>query len=63
MTPQDFAILAVATSLEVYAKTGMKTNRAYTPRNMMAFAAKHTGIKFAARDYLGAAAALRRKLP
>lgn len=54
-----YAAIVVAKGLEVYAKTGMKLNRAYTPANMMAQAARVTGKKFKARDYLGAAKALR----
>lgn len=54
-----YAAIVVAKGLEVYEKTGMKVNRAYTPKNMMTMAAKVTGKKFKARDYLGAAAALR----
>ncbi len=54
-----FRALTVASALEMYAKTGIKANTAYTPKNMMTVAAQMTGKKFKARDYLGAAAALR----
>lgn len=54
-----YGAIVVAKGLEVYAKTGMKVNRAYTPANMMKLATQVTGKKFKARDYLGAAAALR----
>lgn len=56
---QKYQQLVIAKALEVYAKTGMKVNRDYTPKNMMAMATKITGKKFKARDYLGAAKALR----
>lgn len=54
-----FVALTVARALDLYRKTGMKANRAYTPKNMMATATKVTGKKFKARDYEGAALALR----
>jgi len=54
-----FAMLTLASGLRLYAATGMKPNRAYTPKAMMAAAARHTGRTFKARDYEGAAAALR----
>lgn len=58
--PQVFRALLVAKGLEFYVKTGgMKLNRQYTPKNMLAVATEVTGLKFKARDYLGAAAALR----
>lgn len=49
----------IASGLDLYRKTGMKPNRAYTPKAMMATAAAITGKKFKARDYEGAAKALR----
>ena len=54
-----FAALTVAKALDLYAKTGMRVNRAYTPTNMIAMAKRVTGKKLAARDYTGAATALR----
>jgi len=53
-----FAMLTLASGLRLYAKTGMQTNRAYTPTAMMRAASTYTGQKFKARDYLGAADAL-----
>lgn len=50
---------AIASGLTMYAKCGMLPNRAYTPRAMMRAAAEITGQQFKARDYVGAAAALR----
>ena len=49
----------VASALRLYARTGMKANRAYTPANMMRVAQEIIGQKFKARDYLGAADALK----
>jgi hypothetical protein len=51
--------VAVASALEFYAKTGVQVNRAYTPKAMMRTAENITGRTFKARDYKGAAAALR----
>lgn len=57
-----FAMAAIASALDLYARTGIRVNRAYTPRAMMAAATHHTGQTFKARDYAGAAAALREKV-
>ena len=56
-----YVCTALASGLRLYAKTGMKPNRAWTPKAMMAKAAELTGKKFGARDYEGAAAALKLK--
>jgi len=56
--PSRYQAVVVKAALRLYAKTGMKANSAYTPKNMMAVATKITGKKFKARDYLGAADAL-----
>lgn len=53
-----FRAMAVSRALRFYAKTGMKVNSMYTPRNMMGAATQVTGKKFKARDYVGAADAL-----
>ena len=53
-----FRAKVMASGLRLYAKTGMKPNRMYTPTAMMRCAAEITGRKFKARDYAGAAAAL-----
>ncbi len=45
-------------ALKLYAKTGIKANRAYTPSAMMRLASGITGKRFKARDYIGAIAAL-----
>lgn len=39
-------------------KIGMRLNRAYTPKNLMAMTTQITGRTFKARDYDGAIAAL-----
>lgn len=57
-----FAMAALATGLRLYAKTGMLPNRAWTPKAMMTAATLHTGKKFKARDYEGAATALIEKV-
>lgn len=49
----------VASALELYAKTKMKVNRAYTPKAMIDTASRITGQVFMQRDYQGAADALR----
>ena len=55
---QTYRAIVIKSGLKLYAKTGMKPNRAYTPSNMMAVASEITGKKFKARDYAGAIAAL-----
>jgi hypothetical protein len=61
-TPEQisaYQCLVIASALKLYAKTGMKAARAYTPANMIRAAEAMTGQKFRARDYMGAANALR----
>jgi len=53
-----FAMLALASGLRLYAKTGMKPNRAYTPSRMLAAAEQYTGLKFKRGEYEKAAQAL-----
>lgn len=53
-----FAMITLKGALSLYAKTGMKANRAYTPKNMRLTVEKWTGKKFRARDYAGMIAAL-----
>lgn len=60
-TPEQisaFAAITLAHALKLYARTGMKVNRAYTPANMMRTASAWTGQSFKARDYMAAANAL-----
>ena len=58
MDPQIFRALAIRRALILYARTGIKANRAYTPANMMAAATQITGKRFAPRAYDAAADAL-----
>jgi len=53
-----YQAIALKSGLRLYAKTGMKPNRAWSPSAMMKTAATITGKKFKARDYQGAIAAL-----
>lgn len=53
-----FRAVAIASALRFYAETGMRVNRAYTPKAMIAAASQMTGRTFKARDYIGAADAL-----
>ena len=57
--PEVYRALTIASALRLYARTGIKANRAYTPKAMMAMAGKITGQTFRAKDYLGAATALK----
>lgn len=57
-----FAMAVIASGLRLYASTGIRPNKAYTPKAMMAAAERYTGMRFKARDYLGAADALTAKL-
>ena len=58
LNPELYQAFAIKQGLQFYAKTGMKINRLYTPKNMIRMAEKITGQKFKARDYMGAADAL-----
>lgn len=51
--------ITIAAALDLYAKTGMKANRAYTPSAMLRATEEITGIKFPRGHYGEAAAALR----
>jgi hypothetical protein len=53
-----FRAMAIASALKLYAKTGIRANRAYTPKAMMSAASKITGKPFKPRAYLEAADAL-----
>lgn len=57
--PHAYQALLVSKALEIYAQTGMKVNRDYTPKRMMQVASRLTGKTFRPRDYLGAAKALK----
>jgi hypothetical protein len=57
-----FACAAVASALRLYARTGMKANRSYTPTNMLRFANTTLGLTgkkaFKRGQYIEAADAL-----
>ena len=53
-----FRAKTIASALRLYAKTGMKVNRAYTPTNMLAAATQITGTKFKRGQFEEAAKAL-----
>lgn len=53
-----FVAVTLKSGLKLFARTGMKPNRLWTSKAMMAKAAQITGKKFKARDYDGAIAAL-----
>ena len=61
-TPEQIAAvrgLVIASALKLYAKTGMKANRAYTPTNMLNAASQITGKKFKRGQFMEAANAIR----
>lgn len=60
-----FAMAVIASGLRMYAKTGMRPNRAYTPTNMMRAARGHLGDAakgIGAREYLKMADKLTEKV-
>lgn len=58
--PTDiYQALVISNALKLYAQTGLRANRSYTPRNMMKAAHAITGLTFKARDYMGASEALK----
>lgn len=54
-----YQVLVIASALRLYAKTGMKANRAYTPTAMLAAAKRITGRAFKRGQYVQAADALK----
>jgi len=55
MPPIFFQALAIRHGLRLYAKTGMKPNRDWTPTAMLRVASQITGKKYKRGDYLRAA--------
>ena len=55
-----FQYTVVASGLRMYARTGMKPSRQWTPAAMMAKASELTGKVFKGRDYIAAAEALEK---
>jgi hypothetical protein len=49
-----YHIITLKTALKMYAKTGMKINRAYSPKNMLACAQSFTGKKYKRGQYMEA---------
>jgi serine protease inhibitor len=60
INPKMYQALVVRRALLFYIKTGMRVNRAYTPRNMIRTAEAITGLKFKPRAYQEAADALQK---
>ena len=56
--PYIYQAAVIRQALTMYKKTGMKVNRAYSPKAMMLTAERITGKTFKARDYAGAIDAL-----
>lgn len=54
-----FRAYTLASSLSLYAKCGIRPTRHVGPRDMMKMASEITGRKFKAKDYAGAAAAVK----
>jgi hypothetical protein len=57
--PQVFQCLTLAAAIELYANTGIKANRSYTPTNMLRTAANLTGKTFKRGQFKAASEALR----
>lgn len=57
---QYFRAAVIESALRLYARTGLKANSHYTPKNMMRTASEITGESFKPRAYLAAADALRK---
>ena len=53
-----FQAIVLRKAIELYQKTGMKPNRAYTPTNMLRTAGRITGKTFKRGQYAQAIAAL-----
>ena len=54
INPEVYQALVIARALKLYAKTGIKANRAYTPTNMLRMATKITGKSFKRGQYMEA---------
>lgn len=60
MSPELYRAVALAAGLRLYASTGLRPNRTWTPTAMMRVAREITGRTFQARAYTEAADALSR---
>jgi hypothetical protein len=47
VTPTDFRVFVIRQALDIYVKTGMQVNSAYTLKNMLNVAEEITGKKYA----------------
>lgn len=56
--PAAYQALVLKHALRLYARTGIKVNTAYTPKNMLLTAGRITGQTFKRGQYLQAADAL-----
>jgi hypothetical protein len=54
-----YVALVLASAIDLYVKTGMKANRAYTPTNMLKTASRLTGRQYKRNQLRQAAADLR----
>jgi hypothetical protein len=54
-----YQAIALKSAIKIYAKTGMKVNRAYTPTAMLATAGKITGAVYKRGQYDAAVAGLQ----
>ena len=52
---EKFRFVAVAKALKLYGKTGIRANRSYTPKAMLAVAKELTGMSYRYGQYLEAA--------
>jgi hypothetical protein len=59
MNPTIYQCIVLAKALEVYAASGLRVNRAYTPSAMLRTANRLTGHVYRRGQYRAAAAALR----
>lgn len=55
-----YRLTVIASALDLYAKTGMKANKAYTPTAMLRNATMATGVEYRRGQYREAAADLRK---
>ena len=57
-----YRAVVMANALDLYARTGLKPNRSYTPTAMLAVASEITGLPFKRGQYAEAASAIRATL-
>lgn len=59
MSPNIYQALAIKHALNLYARTGRRANRAYTPKAMLATASAITGHVYRRGQYAAAALGLQ----